>query len=393
VKERLAVLIAIFCLLPADATGADDLAGGVREAARKTAGFAGRGETASVLWRNLSSLPASDVTQASALFEMSLRDFGVKTAESGGAVEVRLTLSESQSQYLVITEVRKGEERQTYLAGWKRTSSGASRPSNGAVALERKLLWEQTDPILDVALTPTDMLVLSPGRLALYSPKGAGFEERQSVAIQSARPIPRDPRGRLRLNGTAFRAFLPGMQCVGSIDPALTADCRASEELWTIDSGSRTVLLAGFASGRNYFDGRIVAQNGVRKTAPPFFAAGAAGGIWIMTLVDGRAQILDGNFDPLGTIAGWGSDLAATDARCGTGSQVLATKAGDSREPDSVRVYSIVNRTPAPLTASMEFNGPVTALWTVNGASAVAVIRDLTTGRYAAYLLTVVCGS
>jgi hypothetical protein len=392
VKERLAVLIAILCLLPADANAADDLAGAVREVARKAAGFAGRGETVSVTWRNLSSLPASEVTQASALFENALRDFGVKAAETG-AVEARLTLSENQSQYLMVAEVRKGEERQTFLAAWKRTSSGATRPSNGAIALERKLLWEQADPILDVGLTPNDMLVLSPGRLALYSPKGAGFEERQSVPIQPARPMPRDPRGRLRLSGTAFRAFLPGMQCAGSIDLMLTADCRASEELWTIDSGSRSVLLAGFASGRNYFDGRIVVQNGVRKTVPPFFAAGAAGGNWIMTLVDGRTQVLDGNFDPIGTVTGWGSDLAATDARCGTGSQVLATKAGDSREPDSIRAYSIVNRTAVPLTPTVEFTGPVTALWTVNGVSAVAVVRDLTTGRYAAYLLTVVCNS
>src|SRR5262249_39496122 len=153
----------------------------------KTAGFAGRGETVSVTWRNLSSLPVSEVTQAGALFENGLRDFGVKTAETGGTVEARLTLSESQSQYLVVAEVRKGEERQTFLAAWKRTSGGATRPSNGAVALERKLLWEQADPILDVALTATDMLVLSPGKLALYSIEGPGFEERQSVAIPALR--------------------------------------------------------------------------------------------------------------------------------------------------------------------------------------------------------------
>ena len=390
-KELFAVLIATLWLLPADANAADDLAGATREAARKTAGFAGRGEAVSITWRNLSGLPASDVTQASALFESALRDLGVKVQEAGATVEARLTLSESQSQYLVVAVVRKGEERQTFFATWKRAPGGAARAPGGTVTLERKLLWEQADPILDVALTPTDMVVLSPGKVTLYSRKDAGFEERQSVAVPSARPLPRDPRGRLRLIGTALRAFLPGMQCTGSIDPTLTLDCRASDELWTLDSGSRTVLLAGFAAGRNYFDGRIVAQNGARKTIPPFFTAGAAGGTWMMTLVDGRTQIFDANFDTVGTVPGWGSDLAATDARCGTGSQVLATRPGDRAEPDSVRAWSIVNRAPVPLTAPAEFAGPVTALWTVNGVSAVAVVRDPSTNRYAAYLLTVVC--
>jgi hypothetical protein len=392
VKEYLAVLTALLYLLPADAIAADDLAGAAREVARKTAGFVGKGETASIAWRNLSSLAPTDVTQLQTALENGLRDFGVRVADSGGAVEMRITVSENQSQYLVAAEVRKGEERQAFIAGWKRNGGSVGIPSGGAVTLERKLLWEQADPILDVALTDSGMLILSPSRVSLYARKDGSFEPVQSAAIAAQRPWPRDPRARLRLSGPAFRAFLPGTICNGSIEPGLVVECRPSEEPWTLDSGSRTVLLAGFATGRNHFDGHIVTQNGARKTVPAFFTAGAAGGYWLLTLMDGRTQVFDGNFDPAGVIPGWGSDLAATDARCGTGSQILATKAGDLREADSVRAYSIVNRAPVPLTAPVEFSGPVTALWTMNGASAVAVVRDLATGRYAAYLLTVVCG-
>jgi hypothetical protein len=108
------------------------------------------------------------------------------------------------------------------------------------------------------------------------------------------------------------------------------------------------VLLAGFAPGRNHFDGHVVTQTGARKTVPPFYSAGAAEEqgrqYWVLTLVDGRTQIYDSNFDVAGTVAGWGSDVAATDARCGAGTQILATKAGDSGEPDAVRAYWLVNR-------------------------------------------------
>jgi hypothetical protein len=51
-----------------------------------------------------------------------------------------------------------------------------------------------------------------------------------------------------------------------------------------------------------------------------------------------------------------------------------------------------VNRAAAPVTAPIEFGGPVTALWSAGGASAIVVVRDPDTGRYAASLLTVVCG-
>jgi len=391
VKGWFAVLSALLLILPTDAQAADDLNGAARELARKTVAFAGRGETVAIAWRNLSPLNSSDLSQVRAAVETALRESGFRLVETGGSAEARLTLSENQSQYLIVAEVRKGEERQTFIAAWKRPGAEASPTSTAAVTLDRKLLWEQTDPILDVAISPGAMLVLSPARLTLYARRDSGFEERQSVPIVPPRPWPRDPRAHLRLTGTAFRAFLPGALCTGAIDPALTLECRPSDELWTLDSGSRTVLLAAFAPGRNHFDGHIVTQTGARKTVPPFYTAGAVEPFWIFTLVDGRTQIVDANLDPAGLIAGWGSDLAATDARCGAGTQILATKPGDSHETDSIRAYSLINRVPAPLTAPVDFPGPVTALWTSNGISAIAVVLDLSTGRYQAYLLTVLC--
>jgi hypothetical protein len=72
---------------------------------------------------------------------------------------------------------------------------------------------------------------------------------------------------------------------------------------------------------------------------------------------------------------------------------VLATRPGDGTEPDAIQAFSWAERTAAPVTAPANFSGPVTALWTSGGASALAVVRDLTTGRYAAYVITLACGS
>jgi hypothetical protein len=94
----------------------------------------------------------------------------------------------------------------------------------------------------------------------------------------------------------------------------------------------------------------------------------------------------------VGSVAPWGSDLAATEARCGGGWQILATKAGEAREPDAVRAFGLVNGAPVPLSAPLDLAGPVTAFWSLGGNEALAVVNDLATGRYEAYVITVNCG-
>ena len=67
VNGWLAVFSALLVLLPRDARAADDLGGAVRELARKTVSYAGRGEPVSLTWRNLSSLGAAETNAGSVL--------------------------------------------------------------------------------------------------------------------------------------------------------------------------------------------------------------------------------------------------------------------------------------------------------------------------------------
>ena len=137
------------------------------------------------------------------------------------------------------------------------------------------------------------------------------------VRCRRPRPWPRDLRGHLRVAGTTFQAFLPGMVCSGALEPALAMDCRTSEEPWVIESGSRTLLLAAFAAARNYFDGRVTSQSGLRKTLAPFYSAASVEAqgrtLWVLAMVDGRTQILDAALEPVATLnATWGSDIAGS---------------------------------------------------------------------------------
>jgi hypothetical protein len=368
VKGCHAVLSALLVFIPIAARAADDGSGAARELARKTATLAGRGEPVSLAWSNLSSMGFSELAQARSAFEAALREAGCRISDIGPTADARITLSENRTQYLLVEEIRKGEDRQVWIASWKRTGIPSKTPAG--ITLEHKMIWEQEEPILDVAFPANQMVVLSASKITVYKRQTGTWSPAGSVGLTPQKPFPRDLRGRLRVNGTGVQAYLPG---------------------------SRAMLLAQFAATRNHFDGRVITQNGVKKSVPPFYSAAAVEEqgktLWLLALVDGRTQVFDASLDPGAFAGSWGSDIAGTDAHCGSGFQMLATRAGDSTATDAVQAFSIVSRAASPLTPPEELPGPVTALWTSSGSSVMAIVHNLATGRYEAYLITVACGS
>lgn len=386
VKRRHAVLSALLFLIPAAADAADDLGEAARELARRTAAF-GKADPAAIAWRNLSPLGSGDLAQARAAFEGALQE----SSRNGAAqpLTVRITLSQNLTQYLLVEEAQSVDDRQVWIISWKRTDN--ARSTAPGMALTDKLVFEQDDPILDVAIAGDALLVLAPSKIVLQEHAGSS-----SAPIPPPKSFPRDPRGRLRLSGNTFQAFLPGMTCSGQIATPLRIDCRSGDMPWVIESAARAIVLANLRD-RNFFDGRIVTQTGAHKTIAPFYSAAAfeeqGRTWWVLAMLDGRAQIFDAAFESQGSFTQWGSDIAALDGRCGAAPVILATRPGDGAEPDAVQPFSISGGTPVPLASPVIFAGPVTALWPSGPSSAIAVAHDFSTGKYAAYVLTIGCGS
>jgi hypothetical protein len=383
-----AALAAILFLSPRVAPAAEELPGAVKELSRRTEAFLGRGAPAKVSYTNISSLADAALAIVRREFESSFPETG-----EGTPAEIRLSLSENQSQYLLIEEVHKGEESRVWITEWNRPAAGTA--SGFGLTMKKTLVWEQQEPILDAALTENSMLVLSPSRLTLYERKGDGWQGKQDVPLAPVRPWPRDLRGRLRMTGDRVQVLLPGMECRGTAAERVSIECHPSSEPWVLESGSRGILLANLAPERSYFDGHVVSQDGSRRTVPPFYSAAAmedsGGTLWLLSLLDGQTGMFNAGFEPVGTVPSWGSDIVGISAPCAGGSQVLATRPGDGNEPDAIQAFSVVNRAPAPLAAPLAFAGPVTALWPASAASALAVTSDPATGKYAAYLVTLAC--
>jgi hypothetical protein len=327
--------------LPAAETAAD--AG--HELARRIAG--GSRNPVSLSLRNLSDLGTAEVTEVRRVLESGLR------VETGAPDEIRVTISQNFADYLLVAEMKRGEDRQVLMAHWPR-AAGPPKSGQPAVSVEKTLIATLPDPILDAAEIGADWLLLQPGRVVELS--GA-------VAALPPLTLPRDPRGRLVVLAGSYLAYLPGVICSGAVTP-LDARCRETDEAWPVG------VRAYFARGRNYFDGRLNGGNAV----PPFYTA-----------ADGVFERVDG----ANLSAAWGSDI--TGVKCGETSFVLATRPGNGTDKDAVRVYRIMERQAVETGAPAEMPGPVTALWPLDESSAVAVARDLGSGAYAAFRLAVSC--
>jgi hypothetical protein len=181
-----AVLSALLILLPWGARAADDVAGAVRELARKTVALAGRGEPVSISWRNLSSLASGDFNQVRTAFDGAVRDAGGrvserKTGRGLSYVEVRLTLRQSVA---VSAGGRSAKgERIARSGSLPETHRACRLACRFRPHIGKKLIWEQEEPILDVAMLGPGMLVLSPSRVSLQRDTGT-----QSLPLTPTRP-------------------------------------------------------------------------------------------------------------------------------------------------------------------------------------------------------------
>lgn len=390
----LLVLPVLFLSSPARA---QDFHQPIRELARQVAAKTGAKAAISFSLQNLSSLSPAAVDEVRRQLEVEFRGAGLPLAGPQQATaEVSVTLSENWQGYLWIAEVRQGSVRDVIMLPAPRSAPASSGGETARLVLRKTELWSQEQAMLDAAVLSsgnvTRMLVLEPGRVALY----VGRQLQQSAAIPRYQPWPRDLRGRLMVRSDhLFDVYLPGLRCSGADRDKLALDCRPADDPWPLGSASED-LSGFFGAARNFFTGALSGVPDGARTVAPFYTAAhvqVKSDVWLLAGVDGRVHYLDRTSDTPVSYKDWGSDIAGIKSDCDSGSQVLVAGAGDATRPDTVQAYEITGRDAALASAPVEFAGPVTALWTAaDGASAIAVSRNLQTGKYEAFSLSIACG-
>ena len=369
--------------LPA-AISADTTASAARELAEKITAATGPLENVQLSFRNRSSLNALGAEEAFKTVERALRAQGMRFGgESEATVRVTVTLSENPENLLWIAEIQRDSGRDLVMVAQSKPAGAAAAIPSRRMELRMNLIIEQNQPALDVVFEGSDLLVLDPGHLSRYRRQNDRWALQEAVMLPAISNLPRDPRGKLSLSGGILQAWLPGLSCSSLPGPTLALDCTHNEASWPLEMGP-----AKLEPGKNSF---------VTGELPSFYSIAAAGSesarSWIFTGVDGRAHLVDENLKPVGTISGWGSDVAGVQSACGSGRQIIATLPGDSSEAAGVQAFEIVRRQAVAVTPAVDLSGPVTALWPLaSHEAAIVVSRDIKSGHYVVYQLSVVCG-
>jgi len=387
-----AILAALVLTAPAAAQEWDAPA---RDLAEKIIAHAQSRSSVSLTVKNISSLPPSRVTEVQHALESELHRRGVSLVEAERAMEqVRVTLSENTSGYLWVAEV--GHDDSWVVVMVRVPALAPAERASAALALRRTPLWSQPEPMLDVASTADGgLLVLGRDSVSLYRVRDRKWQLAGSAPLTHQRPWPRDLRGRLVIEADgSLRAYLPGVQCTGTIQPQLNLSCQGSDDPWPLSPE----VNAFFSSRRDFFTGAVkLARGSQAGDLGPFYSAAMFSqgerGFWIVAFNDGSAKLINAQGQVVTAFNGWGSDLAGIASDCGSGWQVLATRATDSTLPETLTAYEIAGRDAVEAAPALEFAGPITALWSApDGRNVTPISHNLRTGDYEAFSVSAICG-
>ncbi len=385
---RLFALIVLF--FATSRLSGSDLGQLARDLAGRISALPNATGTINLTIRENETVSATELRELRRLVVEELRKRHVKVSQEPGALTIALSFSEALRGRLLIAEIRTGETPDAIiLPGPARSSAHAPLRR---VSLLKSLVWRQDEPILDFVLLSHRILILSPGRIALIQNEGQGWNEQSSWDFPGVEHLPRDPRGRLLLIGSEFRAYLPRHVCHATVEPGSRLDCEPSDGGWPVVPADPSDTRLRLAAGRNYFD-RLQTSKGAPADLPPFYAAavlpGQAGPVWALTTLEGGTRFYDSRSAEIGRTKGWGPNLASLDVpECG--SWILAvtdTEAGK----EALQAFQWVTDHPIAGSERVELEGVPTALWADEGGRVRLVTRDLESGRYAAWSVALVC--
>jgi hypothetical protein len=335
-----------------------------------------RRSTVSLDLQNLTALPPAEWSSFRSGLEQELRKAGLAVGTTQPEVRLRVTISENQRGLLFVAEVLIGDARQVVILPW---SAPVPVEERRQLQLTRKLVWNQSEPILDFLLldSGSQLLILTASKVSINRLTEGRWIPSSQAALALAKQLPRDPRGRIQKTADAFHVYVPGTTCLGVIQPAIKVTCSPANETWQA-SPRDPELPVRWVTDRNFLE-----SDGFRDK---FFTFG--GGLFTGT--DGRNRDRAG--DVVAGAGAWGSDVAGVENLCGSSALLVATKSGDDLDHDQIQVYEIGRGHVTPASEPMDLPGPVTALWPSEArGQATLVTRSSKTGNYEASLLGIAC--
>jgi hypothetical protein len=341
---------------------------------------------------------AADLDDAKKAIESEIRARGLRSVDdSSGEVKVRITLSRDNAERMWIADYDNDGAHIALMQPFEGSNFDA-KAWTSRTHVDRELVFSGDSPILDFACTNA-LTAKDCGKvLVLYADSVMLMDSEQNfprVAVPHDGAWSRDVRGRITISGSDFKARIEDIECSGNVAHVQVWKCAPINGPW-IFAGPEQMTFAFLAPSGNWFQ-RAGTSNTNKVSQEPFFSeAGlelSGEPAWIFTGTKGETTLVSGKTGAvLLTTSAWGSELATVKTDCGSGWQILSTNKRDRTESDSIGVHEWSGNEFRALSDPLELDGPVVAMWSAeNGGPARAVVHNLKTGNYEAYLLKVGC--
>jgi hypothetical protein len=375
------VLSIVFALCFPWRTRAEPLEDAARELAQKLMSALSARDTVSFTLQNRSSLSASDAAAIRAALENALAKSGIRLAPDGQTAHISVALSETLAAYMWIADVHRNDSSRIFIVNVGRDVRGQPPRAAPSLVIRRELLWEQNQPILDVAFPieqsgARNMLVLEPKQISFFRWQGDRWVLNGASTLPRNTAVERVPRGSLNYRGELLSVVFERETCRSSITPGTEFKCEGVTQQPSLLADQRWSLLKN--------------KIGMPLSLTQMNLAGRS--VLFLTLPDGSARMYEAGTEHSAAFTGWGSDIAAVQSGCGTGWQLFATGKGDWTTTDTMQAYEIRDRQALSVSAAIEFPGPITSLRTSDDSRGVlAVVKNLSTYHYEVYHLSIAC--
>lgn len=379
------IFLLIYSLAPLDAR-ADTVGESARALARKVWSSI-HATTVTCDFRNLSTLRRAEFANLSAAFQEELQRRGVKILPADAAVNLVVSVTQDPAEYIGVVQIQRKESTETVMETIGPVDGPAAPEPAFSLALHREFLFSQEIPILDVVLGKDGKHadVLGVHEVSAYELQGDRWELTVSNRLPRHRAPKRSDRGFLGIGIDSVSAVFPEEICnVSNLPGSKGWECQKNSSAFSV-RGVSPEAVAGKNLGTWISAAQIVTEGKTKI---------------IVTSEDGLARMYEEATEPVAVFPNWGSEIASVYSGCGSGWQLLVTGKGDWTKPDEIQAIDIQERRAQPVSDPMEFPGPIVALQTPreSGApsatahgQAVAVDRNLQTGLYEAYLLSIAC--
>jgi hypothetical protein len=194
-----------------------------------------------VNWNNHEAVPDSRSQQWKSLFIEELQGQQDDSATVPGNCNVSVYLERTPAQIVVTADLENGAGKQVLFAAIPRAGIPAESGSGTTLRLEKELLWQQSERILDAIYVRGEsgasdrLIVLQKDFLSIYEKQSGSWKAVQSKPLGDAAPVQRAPRGEIYFSmeqPDRVKIVLAGKSCQASLGDASALTCQQNSEAW-----------------------------------------------------------------------------------------------------------------------------------------------------------------